>query len=407
MLETARNSPMLILVALFLFVTMGALGSISATLAQVGALIVVPFIWKANWRIELASEPVLLSFLAAYFALAIAFAIALQDIGGALHSVNFLAALLSAILFVYLRDVESSKLLKIVAWSAFIGTALSTAVSLYQVWGVGIGRAEGWASNANVLARVALLGGFVSLIGFDTQHWKKTSLFLLGPVFGVIVVILSGSRGTFIAIPPLVLVFTIYFAVLLLQMKKYAQLWLLGGVAIVFGAIVFFSMSDRMSQIGNTISMVLSGQSAGSSTDTRIDMYWAGWNAFLASPFVGHGWPNIIVAADQALLSDARGSTLIGYRHLHNDFFNFSVGGGIVGIAAWMIFIFAPLARALLFWPANSMHEGRYLLVLLSISYLTFGLTDITFSYDVLTVSYFFIVAIALRLSQSSPSIVN
>ena len=400
MLETVRKSPLSVLIALFLFVTMGALGSISATLAQLCVLCTLPLIWNEAWRASLAGEPVLVAFLSAFLALVVAFVVSTQQASGALQGASFLAVVFAAMLFVYLRRFETSTLVNVVATTALAGVLLSLIVAAVQVWGLGFARAEGWASNANVLARVAILSGFVCLIGFRAKDWRRTSPFLLGPIVGVLVVVLSGSRGAFIALPVLILVSSIFFVTPHFQKKVPLLVWLLIGVVCVLGTMVFVSMSDRMLQMGATISAVLAGQSAGEAVDARIDMYGAGWFAFLASPIFGHGWSNIVGAANASLSPTAVSESLLGYRHLHSDFFNFAVGGGIVGLVAWGTFIFAPLAKATLFWPAKGGWNARYLLVLLPTSYLAFGLTDITFSYDILTVSYFFIIAIALSMAK-------
>ena len=97
---------------------------------------------------------------------------------------------------------------------------------------------------------------------------------------------------------------------------------------------------------------------------------------------------------DIGFLSDAAKPVQLSM--YHNDFFNAAVSAGIVGIVAWLATLLAPIVGVLVM-PRDRISTLRlYSALLLSLSFLIFGLTDMTFGYDLPTTLHAFLTAIVL-----------
>jgi len=80
----------------------------------------------------------------------------------------------------------------------------------------------------------------------------------------------------------------------------------------------------------------------------------------------------------------------------HNDFFNSAVAAGIVGIVAWLATMLAPIVGVLAMPRDRFAGTRLYCALLLSLSFFIFGLTDMTFGYDLPTTLHAFLTAIVL-----------
>ena len=128
----------------------------------------------------------------------------------------------------------------------------------------------------------------------------------------------------------------------------------------------------------------------------RLTMWHAGWHAFLQHPMIGWGWARLSEAALPTVLS-----------MYHNDFFNMAVAAGVVGIFSWLMVLAAPLIGVALM-PKDRFSTLRlYCALILSVSFFIFGLTDLTFGYDLPTTLYAFMTAVVLGAFREKDPAVN
>lgn len=384
------------LVGIFAFVLIGPLGSISATIAQALVLLSIPILlFDISGAKSLGEQPVLMAFLAGFFALAASFAIVDASIFSTLHALNFFALFLTLPLYLCAKSVHPRFLVKCLVVAAMLGVIATFFTAIYQTYMVGLYRVEGYASNANIFARVALVLGFVSFAGTYTFSSWRRHLFALVPVLAIVVVILSGSRGAFFALPIFVIGACVLVA-LTAKNKSFPKLYWIFAILLLGGLAVFALGSSRFNELLSVVLNVFEGAPAGNSVDIRLQIYGAGWRAFLTQPILGFSWEKMVTAADAFYEPISGIASLMIFKHLHSDFINFAVGAGIVGILCWLTFLVAPI------WWALSLVTGRenlipkYLLLVLPLAYFVFGLTDMAIGYDALTVLYGFTIAIAL-----------
>ena len=132
------------------------------------------------------------------------------------------------------------------------------------------------------------------------------------------------------------------------------------------------------------------------STRQRLVLYRAGWQSFLQSPWIGHGWGNIISSV-KPFVADSDAVLLTVLPQLHNDVLNFAVASGIVGVLAYLVVISTPIVGALLS-PRDSLRTFRlYAATVLTIVYIGGGLTDLMFGFEFHTFLFAMLTAIILH----------
>ena len=244
---------------------------------------------------------------------------------------------------------------------------------------------------ANALLALGFLGLGAGLLRRGTIDW----LALVPPVLAIAAAFLTGSRGPLISIP----VASIFAAVFFwrVRLNGSVRAGVLGLVAIlVAGAIGTFVLArSRGASIFNIANTIVTGGAVTDHTvSERLALYQAGWQAFLSSPWIGHGWAHIVSAVLPFLhTTDASVARL---PQLHNDVLDFAVAGGVVGVACYFVILTAPLIGAL-----RSTHDRLrpfriYGTAVIMIIYAGGGLTDLMFGFEFHTFLFVMLNAIIL-----------
>jgi O-antigen ligase len=345
----------------------------------VASLAVLPASWHALRR-----QPAMLMFLAAFVSLTICFIATAQQPGDVLFSTNFLGLLLAPAIYLLALRRPGSRTIAIVATLLALGAIVGALVGSYDVFIQHKERAIGWGAGGNLMARAVVPLGFMALGGVLAlrSHWRW--LLVFGTVASLYALYLTGTRGVFVAVPVLGLLF-----VWALMRELHAKrIWYVAGLVLLVvatGAIGVFS--PRFLALGSVLEQLMGNTAVPQdyATIQRLQMWQAGWSALLRAPLIGHGWAHLSDAAKPYVLS-----------MYHNDFFNAAVAAGVVGIIAWLATILAPIA-GILVMPRDRFSNLRlYCALLLSLSFFIFGLTDMTFGYDLPTTLHAFLTAIVL-----------
>ena len=283
-----------------------------------------------------------------------------------------------------------------VACLASLGIAL-TLVMIVAVDLMLPGRPRGINLGPIVLANAALALSVVATAGALALRNRVSLLLPLSIIAAIGIILLTRSRGPLVAVLPLLALTGI-----MLWQVRLRRHWLaaLGGAGIVaIGTITAVAFAGgRLAALPQIVAGLFgSGDIADRTTNNRLALYDAGWQAFLESPWIGHGWARRMTATlphiDPAYLETARQIT-----QLHNDVLNFAVSGGLVGVAAYLAIITAPTLAA---WrsPRDALWAARvYGTMGLPIVYIGAGLTDLMFGYEFHTAFYVMLNAIVLTL---------
>lgn len=379
--------------AFVLFVLSPAIGSISSIALILLAILLSPTAFRrGSWR-SLRAQRAMLIFLGAFAALTLAFVINQQKPTDILFATNFLGLLLAPVAYLLALRRPGARTIALLAALFALGAIVGALTGSYDVFVLHKERAVGWGSGGNLMARSVIPLGFMALSGIFALRSGWRWLYLIGPVAALYALYLTSTRGVFIAVPILGLL----FVWALIREFRFPRIWYFAGVGALLVVVVIVALlSPRFLGVTGLLEQVLVDPSAvpDVATSQRLYMWTAGWVTFLKSPWIGFGWANFTAAA-----------VPYGISNFHNDFFDLAVAAGIVGIASWLAVLAAPLvgARAM---PKDRFSTLRlYCALLLSSSLFIFGLTDMTFGYDLPTTLYAFMTAVVLgAFREPSPA---
>jgi O-antigen ligase len=259
----------------------------------------------------------------------------------------------------------------------------------------------GVALGPRVLARLALVFGYMALAALPLLRSRFRFLLYLAPLAALAVVFLSGTRGAAVAVPLIVLIHVAWVAIVL---REPSHALLVGLLSVPVQALLFLG-SPRFAGLGGILSdAVQGGQLRETSAETRRQMLEAAIVLLRERPLAGHGWGNFVEAASPRfahLVDSGGGERLFQF---HNDLANFAVAAGIPGVLAWAALLLAPVAGLLVTARDSYFAIRAYCCLQLSASYLVFGLTDLTLGYDLPTTLYAFLAAIVLGAFRQAPA---
>ena len=253
-----------------------------------------------------------------------------------------------------------------------------------------------------VLSNALLALGFVSAGGVLVRRDRLSWLYLLPPLIAIVATALTGSRGPLIAVP-----FAAIAAALFIWHERFGRS-ARAGIAGALGLVVVLAIGVvglLQGRANSLLGIVGSGGTAvDETTRQRLVLYRAGWQSFLQSPWIGHGWGNII-SSIKPFLAASDMSLTTWLPQLHNDVLNFAVASGVVGVAAYLVVISTPIIGALLS-PRDSLWTFRlYAATVLTVVYIGGGLTDLMFGFEFHTFLFTMLTAIILHFCRDSAEV--
>jgi O-antigen ligase len=333
-----------------------------------------------------------LGFVAAFVLLTLAFALSAEQPSDVWIAVNF-----SWFLFFIPLQSEFER----IAWPsagvafarlALLGTIVTLGLAIYERVATGTDRVGVLTSDPIRIANTAVILGFLSLSGMLADRGWRRPIYLLGPLLALAVALLAGTRGAVAAICVMIVL-----APLLATRSWRVSALVATGLAVL--AIVFLVTAaqlqiPRLETIARTISELIAGAPVSDmSVAIRLSLLAAAWNAFLQSPWVGHGWDDLMSAIAPFLPPnwDTQGSP-----HLHNDIADFAVAGGLLGLLAYAMILVAPVVAAARS-TRDSLHDVRLFAVLLLVaSYAVLWVNSLMFGFEIHTSLYCIVCAAIL-----------
>lgn len=380
-------------IGLLVIVLPALLGSGGSVLAELLAILLLPVLFSRHARRMIGTDPASWMFLGAFASIMIAYAITMVNPGNLLYGTALLSLPLAPLLFGAMPSWRTERPALVVVCLCLVGTLICGLVAANSAFLTQVERAVGFLMGPNVLARIALTLGFLALAGLFLVRSSWRYLFYAGPVVAGFVLVLTGTRGAVLAVPVMA---TVLAAFLAFDRAERRHLLVLLGM-VVLGAVALLFNSARFESLFTVVGQVLGGgTSSDGATSERLNMLIGAWGTFWHSPWVGFGWANFKPAAALAMDMTAYGTDAGGAFQFHNDFANFAVAAGIVGVLALIAILAAPVVGALS-GPRDSFFRARlYCCLQLSLGYLVFGLTDFTMGYDLPTTLYAFLTVMIL-----------
>jgi O-antigen ligase len=267
-------------------------------------------------------------------------------------------------------------------WSgAAIGGIGAGMYALWQVVIIGMGRAEG-TTNAIQYGNISLILGIVSLMGmFWAWQQRKHCILLLtasGAALGLLSSLLSGSRGSWIALPVCAIIIAAYYA-----NKVPKRLIAYTFSAIVVGLVALYQIPQtglklRITEATTEVSGYTTQGNSSTSVGTRLEMWKTGALLIPTHPWIGWGKAAYMEETKRLAAEGTIGLTPSEHSHLHNEYIDTLVKRGVTGLFALLVLYLLPLLLFTRLLKSANKATAPYALtgILLYVSYIMFGLTQ-------------------------------
>jgi len=254
--------------------------------------------------------------------------------------------------------------------------------------------------NQNIFGDIAVIMLLLSTIQIFIETPKERMLTIIAVLFGVSAIFLSASRGSWLS---LVVLFIIYInAVYKPYLKNYKNRKVFLALALSFLSIFFgtqTNVSEKVTQAISEIEQWHSGIESYTSAGLRMEMWKSGLKAASQSPWLGYGYRNANQVVSKYALNHQR--TIKAFTHLHNEYMTNLVSAGIIGLFMLLLLLFLP--ATIFYRGLKNKNTYFYSLagILLCAGYATFGLSHIAFGEE--HINAFYVLFISLLL----PKVIN
>lgn len=286
-----------------------------------------------------------------------------------------------------------------------VGAVAACAAGAVE-YGASHGARVGVGNNPIHYAGITVVLGYMALTGICQGRSIARLVFLIGPLAGLLAALMSGSRGPLLAWAAM----TVVGGPIVIWWFRRDRAFLVTAIAIALvtgAAVVALNQDGRavasLANIGQAIASspaegiaAVVGQDSptAGSDDARAMMNSAALDALLSSPIVGHGYGQIMGLA-RAQFPEA--GALATLENLHSDIGNFAAMAGGLGLVAYLLVIISPLMLLRL---AHLSRQSAMAAALLTIGYLTLGLTNTMFGILPQTVLFSLLLGYFIALAE-------
>ena len=291
------------------------------------------------------------------------------------------------------------------AWlwaGVWLGACGSGLLALYQTSVQALPRATGF-TNAIQYGDLSLVLGMMCAVLLLVEwprwrHWQKLG-WALAMLLGCLGSLLSGSRGGWLA---LVVVLPVC-ALVLARRRQWAMLLRAGAVVLaVLAALLLLKGAEVEQRLGEAHSEAQVYQHQGNANTSighRLAHWRLAWQMGLERPLLGWGRSGYVAEKARRVAAGQAPASVLQFTHAHNEAFDLFAKRGLLGVAVLGLFYAVPLW---LFWPrrqrifdsAGTLDRealGLCLVgLLLPLSYIGFGLTQVFLAHNSGNVFYLF-----------------
>ena len=292
-------------------------------------------------------------------------------------------------------------------WAGIAAGAIGGGlVGLYQTYGLGMARATGFTNAiqyGNLSLLLALMAGLVLMTLWARwmlwQRWVLVSAVLLGLVGSV----LSQSRGGWLALALLLPVCAWLIVRSTGQRRVY---WGLCALVVVAGALSQLpAVEQRVDEARHEVEIHTERGDSRSSVGQRLAHWSLAWQMGLARPWTGWGRAGYAEEKARRVANGSAHPFVLQFGHAHNEVLDLFAKRGLPGVLLLLVFYGVPLA---LFWPTSErirdpsgqVDTESFALclvgVLLPLSYIGFGLTQVFLAHNSGNLFYLFMCPLVL-----------
>ncbi|MDM3872390.1 O-antigen ligase family protein [bacterium SCSIO 12696] len=344
---------------------------------------------KANWDIK----PILPLYYCFVFFWLVDFVTAglaeREPVAGMLSSFTQIHFLAFPLFFVILCQLKYR--FPVLLLGALVALLFAVGVSIYQLYTTRFGRAHG-GINAILFANIVLLQmSFVAIYAL-----KNSRLWLwIFVALGLVPIVLSLSRGTLLALLPLLITFLIYSKGIKGAWFK-SRVFHCSLIIVIFVSFAFWDkLESRMERTYDDVVAYSNGSNQASSIGYRLLMYQGGMELFAKYPWLGVGRENTNIMLSETTVINSENRIVTELTHLHNEYLTTLVGSGLFGLLSLFFLLIAPY-----FIVASRTRELflRRQVFSLCLLYSIYGLSNLAF--DNGTLNGFFVLILAIVFSS-------
>lgn len=229
-----------------------------------------------------------------------------------------------------------------------IGTMSSTAVAVWQHHGLGIPRPSGFMTSAIPFGDLSLIAGILCLAGISWAHgrcrhvqaWKI--VLALGFVAGLYTSVLSGSRGGWLVIPAIFILFCFAF----LKRKNLRQALICAALLVASLGVVFSILKDEVVARYNIavveIDNYVQHRDANTSVGLRLEAWRAAVMNIAEKPILGWSYKDYAARLEELAAEKKTSESITELSNTHNNYLEVWLHQGIFGLLALLAVYIVP-----------------------------------------------------------------
>ena len=294
-------------------------------------------------------------------------------------------------------------------WGMLAGALGAGAAAIYQTAWLAMPRANGF-TNAIQFSGISLVLALgcsfgVLLLWRSLRMWQRC-LGLLCSMSGLLAVVLSDTRGTWVVVPCVLVI----GAALLWRcgLRKPVSLGVAAAIIGIGGLVAFkgAEMAQRYDVAVSEVNDYFDKGSVKTSVGQRLAHWQLAWQMGLDSPLTGWGLEGYAAEKARRVAAGEADEFVTHFGHAHNELLDMFAKRGVLGLAVLLLYYLVPL---FIFWPSRwrmAQCPGRamdrqilYLRtlgVMLPLSYAGFGLTQVFFAHNSGHLFYAFMLVLLL-----------
>lgn len=265
----------------------------------------------------------------------------------------------------------------------------------------------GGVTSPILFGDLSLVIAFMSLGGLGyfrrLRPWLL-ALPLAGFLLGFVAVLLSGSRGAWIAMPALALALFWFLARERSVRVRWSMLIGLAMLAVLAYVIPQSGVAERLALLYQDTLSVLSGKETTGVVGMRVTLWRVAFEAFTRSPLLGVGVGGYAEVLREWVEAGLAPDRLLNFDHPHNEYLSVLASRGLAGFLTLMLIFGIPLWHFL--WGVR--HSDRdiaslsYAGLVLIVGFMHFGITEAIFDRTMPITFYVFCLAVIYGLVRAN-----
>ena len=302
--------------------------------------------------------------------------------------------------------IRHLKISQLPLWIGIIsGALLSGGYALLSFFGFSPGERVNGSYHAIAFGDISLALAFMSIPAYD---WLKSiaKAFRIVPfaalLLGMAAVLLSETRGAWIAIPALAIIIFLYTSTMFTLKTRILCLSLAILVVLSVYHIPAFNISGRIDAAFNEVNAYMDGDRSYSSIGSRIEGWQVALEIFRDHPVLGAGPGNYEPLMHRMVEQGKDYKMAAIHSQPHGAYSSALADCGTIGLLALLgLFAFPMVSAIRIVRYSKPVRHLGYALMILVVSFMHFGLTETIFSLNINVTFYIIFTATIMAVAAN------